>query len=72
MREKTDADDGSNHLRHDDHVAEMRLDEIRLLIWLSLLLGLAELLDETHGATLETTVEPATGTRVDDIAELLR
>jgi hypothetical protein len=49
----------------------MRLDEIWLLIGLRLLLGLAQLLDQTHGLALETAVEPTTGTSVDDIAELV-
>jgi hypothetical protein len=35
-------------------------------------LGLPELLDETHGLALETTVEPAAGTGVDEVAEFLR
>jgi hypothetical protein len=35
------------------------LDEIGLLVGLSLLLGLAKLLDETHGAALQATVDPA-------------
>jgi hypothetical protein len=49
----------------------MRLDEIRLLIGLCLLLSLAQLLDQTHRLALETAVEPTTGTGVDDIAELI-
>ena len=35
-------------------------------------LGLPELLDEAHGLALETTVEPAAGTGVDEVAEFLR
>jgi hypothetical protein len=49
----------------------MRLDEIRLLIGLRLLLGLAQLLDQTHGLALETAVEPTTSTSVNDITELV-
>lgn len=48
----------------------MRLDEIRLLVGLSLGLCLAQLLDQTHGAALETAVEPAAGTGMDEVAEL--
>jgi hypothetical protein len=47
------------------------LDEVGLLVGLGLLLGLAELLDQTHGLALEATVETSAGTSVDDIAELL-
>ena len=66
-----DADDGADHLGDDDHVAEVRLDGVGLLVGLGLLLRLAELLDQTHGLALQAAVEPATGTGVDDIAELL-
>jgi hypothetical protein len=46
------------------------LDEVGLLVGLGLLLGLAELLDQAHGLALQTTVEPAAGAGVHDIAEL--
>jgi hypothetical protein len=48
------------------------LDEVGLLVGLSLLLSLSELLDETHGAALQATVDPAAGTSVDNIAKLVR
>lgn len=67
-----DTDDGTDHLGDDDHVTEVRLNEVGLLVGLGLLLGLAELLDQTHGLALQTTVEAAAGTGVDDITELLR
>jgi len=66
-----DADDGADHLGHDDHVAQVRLDEIGLLVGLGLLLGFAQLLDQAHGLALQAAVEPAAGAGVDDIAELL-
>ena len=66
-----DADDGADHLGHDDHVAQVRLDEIGLLVGLGLLLGFAQLLDQAHGLALQAAVEPAAGACVDDIAELL-
>lgn len=66
-----DADDAANHLGDNDHVTEVGLDEVGLLVGLSLLLSLAELLDQAHGLALEATVDPATGTGVDDIAELI-
>ena len=49
----------------------MGLDEIGLLVGLGLLLGLAELLDETHGLALQAAVETSAGTGVNDITELL-
>lgn len=57
-------DHGSDHLWHNDHVSEMCLDKVWLLVGLSLLLGLSQLLDQTHGSSLETTVEPPSGTSV--------
>lgn len=66
-----DTDDGADHLGDDDHVTEVGLDEIGLLVGLGLLLGLAELLDETHGLALQAAVETSAGTGVNDITELL-
>ena len=65
-----DADHAANHLGDDNHVTQMRLDEVGLLVGLGLLLGLAQLLDQTHGLALETAVDSAAGTGVDDITEL--
>lgn len=65
-----DADNAANHLRDDNHVTEVRLDEIGLLVGLGLGLGLAQLLDQTHGLALETAVEPTTGTGMDEVAEV--
>ena len=53
-----DTNDAANHLWHDDHVTQMRLDQVGLLIWLGVLLGLAQLLDQAHRLALETTIEP--------------
>lgn len=66
-----DANDAANHLGDDNHVTEVRLDEVGLLVGLGLLLGLAELLDETHGLALQATVDSAAGAGVDDITQLL-
>lgn len=57
-------DNTANHLGHDDHVAQMRLDLVGLLVRLGILLGLAKLLDEAHRLALETTIEPTTGAGV--------
>ena len=65
-----DTNNAANHLGDNNHVAEMCLDKVGLLVGLSLRLGLAELLDQAHGAALETTVEPTTGTSMDEVAEL--
>ena len=69
---RVDTDNRADHLGDNDHVTKVSLDEVGLLVGLGLLLGLAELLDETHGLALETAVEPSAGTGVDEVAELLR
>ena len=69
---RVDTDDATNHLGNNDHVAEMGLDEVGLLVGLGLLLGLSELLDQAHGLALETTVEPSAGTSVNEVTELFR
>lgn len=67
-----DTDDGTNHLRDNDHVTKVGLDEVGLLVGLSLLLGLTELLDQAHRLALKTAVEASTGAGMDEVAELLR
>jgi hypothetical protein len=62
-------DDTANHLWYNDHVAQMRLDLVGLLVRLGVLLGLAELLDEAHRLALQATVEPTAGAGVEEITE---
>lgn len=66
-----DTNDGADHFGNDNHVTEVRLDEVGLLVGLGLLLGLTELLDETHGLALQATVESAASTGMDNITEFL-
>ena len=68
---RVDADHAANHLGDDNHIAKVSLDEIGLLVGLSLLLGLPELLDQAHRLSLETTVDSAPGAGVDELAELI-
>ena len=68
---RVDADNAADHLGHNDHVAQMCLDQVGLLVRLRFLLGLAQLLDEPERAALQAAIEPASGSCVDDIAELL-
>jgi len=64
-------DNRADHLGDDNHVTEVGLDEVRLLIRPGLLLGLAKLLDQAHWLALETAVETTAGTGVHDITELV-
>jgi len=66
-----DADNAANHLRHDDHITQMSLDKLRLLVWLSLLLSLAQLLDEAERAALQTPVDLSPRAGVEDVPELI-
>jgi len=66
-----DADNASDHLRYDNHVAEMGFDYCGFLIRECLLLCFAEFFDETHGFPLETTLEASTCTRVDELNKIL-
>ena len=59
-----DANHGADHLRHHNHVTHVRADDGGLLVRLSLLLGLAQLLDEGHRLALQTTREAPAGTGV--------
>ena len=61
-----DTDDASNHLGYDDHVSEMCLDQVGLLVRLRVLLGLAQFLDQAHGAALEASVESTSGAGMED------
>lgn len=65
-----DANHAADHLRHDDHIAEVGLHELGLLVGLGFLLGFAEFLDEAHGFAFEAAVEAAPGARVDHVPEL--
>lgn len=68
---RVDANDAANHLGDDNHVAQVRLDQLGLLVGLGLLLGLAQLLDQAHRPALQAAVDLSPGTGVNDIAELI-
>jgi hypothetical protein len=63
-----DSNHRADHLRHHDHVAQVGLDQVGLLVRLGRLLGLAQLLDQAHRLTLQAAVEPASGPRVDYVS----
>lgn len=62
-----DANHGADHLGHHNHVTHVRADDGGLLVRLSLLLGLAQLLDEGHRLALQTTREAPAGTSVHEL-----
>ena len=67
-----DTNDAADHLGHNDHVSEVCLDEVGLLIGLGVLLGLSQLLDQTHWTALEASVESAAGAGVEDGEKFIR
>jgi hypothetical protein len=67
-----DTNNGTNHLRNNNHVTEVSLDDLRLLTRGSVLLGSTELLDKTHRLTLETTLESSASTTVNELHELMQ
>ena len=67
---RVNANHTANHLRHDNHVAQVRLDEVGLLVRLGLLLCFAEFLDQAHGPAAKAAIEAPACAGVDDIAEL--
>lgn len=62
-----DANDTADHLRDNNHIPEVGLDDCRLFIRGSLFLGLAQLLDQTHWAALEATTKPTACTGVNKL-----
>lgn len=65
------ANDGAGHLGHDDHVSQMSLHDLWFLIWGSLLLGLAQLLDQGHRLALQTARETPAGAAVHQLHQLV-
>ena len=65
-----DTNDAADHLGHDDHVSQMRLDGIGFLIGKARLLALTQLLDKTHGLSLEATGELATNPAGEQLHQL--
>ncbi len=66
---RIDTNDAANHFRHDNHVSQVCLDKIGLLIRLGVLLRFAQFLDQAHGATLQAAVESTASAGVQDVEE---
>ncbi|KAI8434386.1 hypothetical protein MSG28_012432 [Choristoneura fumiferana] len=65
------ADNGANHFGYNDHVTQMGLDNLWLLIGRRLLLGAAQFLHQSHRLALQAAGEPPAGARVHQLHELL-
>jgi hypothetical protein len=66
-----DTTDGSNHLGNNDHVSQVSLDHSGLLVRSGVLLGESELLDETHGLSLKSSLEPSSCSGVNELCTLV-
>ena len=66
-----DANDGADHLRHDNHVAQVCLDGFRLVHGTTILLGLAQACDEALRLGFQPAVDASPGASVDQLGELL-
>lgn len=67
---RINTNDTTNHLRDNDHVPQVRLNEVGLLVGLGLLFGFAKLLNEAEGTSAQTPVEAATGTGMNNVTKL--
>jgi len=66
-----DTDDAADHLGHDDHITQMSLDGVGLLVGKASLLALAQLLDQTHGLSLEAAGELAADAAREQLHKLI-
>jgi len=66
-----DSDLGMDHLGDDKHVAKVGLDNSGLVKDTALSLGLAELLDESHGLSLEASLHASSGTGMNVVQKFL-
>lgn len=66
-----DTNDGTDHLRDDDHVSEVGLDDGGLLVGDSSGSGGSQLLDETHGLRVETSRELSSDSSGAQLGEIL-
>lgn len=63
-------DDRADHLWNNNHVSKMRLDWCWLLVGRGILLGLSQLLDQSHWLSLESSLELSSGTSMHDVHQL--
>lgn len=66
-----DSNDGTDHLWHNNHAAQMGLDGSWLLTLRNVLLGQTELLNQTHGLALQSALELSAGTACHHLHQLL-
>ena len=66
-----DSDHGTCHFRNVDHVSQVGLDNIGLLVGWTLLLRLVEILDESHWLSLEAMSELSSHGAREEIHQLL-
>jgi len=65
-----DTDDTSNHFGDDNHVSQVSLNNCRFFVRGSFFLCFAKFLDETHGFSLQASLEPAASACMYEIYKL--
>ena len=65
-----DTNNAANHFGDDDHITKVGFDDSGFFIRGSLFLCLAQFLNETHGAALETALEPAASTSMNELLRI--
>lgn len=66
-----DPNDTPNHLRDDNHISQMGLDDGRLFVGRGFLLGLAQFLDQPHRLALQTALETSTCAGMDELDKVV-
>ena len=67
---RVNANHTTNHLGDNNHVSQVGLHKVGLLVRLGFLFGLAKLLDQAQGATAETAIEPTASAGMDNVTKL--
>ncbi len=63
--------DASNHFRYYDHIAQVGSHWFWLLTSWGLTFRLAKLLDQGHGLSLQSPLEPSSGTGLEELDKLI-
>ena len=61
----------ANHLGHDDHVAQVSFDGLRLIHWTTIFLGLAKPANESLRFRFQPSIDAATSAGVNEFRKLL-
>ena len=66
-----DPNNTPDHLRDDNHITQMGLDDRRFFVGRSFLLGLAQFLDQAHGLAFQAALETSTCSGMDELDKVI-